>query len=127
MQTIKISLGGREYELRPLPIRKAREIREKFTESFEQIVDAINQLPNLALDDVHALGDIVTAVKDVLLGSVELVLEILFAYSPELAADRERIEAEAYDEEAIAAFVEVVKLLYPFGSLANVLSGLGKR
>lgn len=127
MKTVTVTLGERSYEIRPLPIRKAREIREKFTAPFEQAIAALDQVPQTDINDVQSLGKIALSLKDVLLGSVDLVLEILFAYSPELAADRERIEAEAYDDEAIAAFVEVVKMLYPFGGLANALSGLGKR
>ena len=58
-----------------------------------------------------------------LIGSMDLLLDLLFAYSPELAEDRERIEEEAYDEEALAAFTEVLKLAYPFGELLAMVNG----
>ena len=54
--------------------------------------------------------------------AVDLMREKLFEYSPELAADRERIETEGYDSEIMAAFIEVLKLAFPFGQVIGLVS-----
>jgi hypothetical protein len=62
-------------------------------------------------------------VQDVILAAPDRITAMLFDYSPVLAADRARIEAEVYESELIAAFVEVLKLAYPFGELLSLANG----
>jgi hypothetical protein len=123
MKSTMVTLAGKQYELQPLPIRKAREIRTRFAEPLAGIIDALKAAPKVELNDLQGIGSLLDAAKIVLVGSIDLALEILFEYSPEIAADRPRIEDEAFDDEAITAFVEVVKQLYPFGGLINSLPG----
>ena len=68
-----------------------------------------------------ALSNLIQVVSDTLLGSIDLLQDLLFAYSPALRADRERIEATAYDEEAMTALIEVLKLAYPFGVVLSLV------
>lgn len=119
----KVTLAGREYTLRALPMRQAKAFREQFSGPVNQLISALEGAPRLEVGDMQAIGALLGVVKDVLLSSIDIALDMLFAYSPEMAADRERIESEAYDDEALVAVVEVVKLLYPFGSLKNILPG----
>jgi len=123
-QTIKVTLGDVEYEIAPLPIREAREVRQKFAAILEPAVNALQDAPKTEMSDYSALAGLVSAVKDTLLGSVDQCLELLCDYSPEIASHREQIEEIAYDGEVMAAFVEVIKLLYPFGGLIPSLTGL---
>jgi len=67
----------------------------------------------IELSNGNDLAELVQVLRHTLIGSIDMLQDLLFAYSPVLAADRERIEAEAFDEEALAAFVEVLKLAYP--------------
>lgn len=123
MQTKTVILAGKEYTLEALPIRQAREFRKKFAAPLEGLISALQKTPTQDLTDLEAVGALLGIVKNVLIGSIDMALEILFAYSSEIATDREHIEAEAYDEEALGAFLEVIKLLYPFGRLASILPG----
>ena len=50
----------------------------------------------------------------------DLLIDLLFAYSTELAAEREDILDAAYDSELITAFTGVLSMAYPFGSLASL-------
>jgi hypothetical protein len=124
MQTIKVKLAGKEYELKPLPIRRAREVRQRFSVPVGQVIAALKSAPTTNLSDVNALGELLDAVKLVLMESMDLCLEALFDFSPALAADRERIENEGFDDEALNAFMEVVKMLYPFGGVLQSMNGL---
>jgi hypothetical protein len=51
-----------------------------------------------------------------------VVKGLLYEYSPALCADKERIEAESYDSEIVQAFMEVLKLAFPFGSAVGKLT-----
>lgn len=127
MQTTTVTLAGQEYTIKPLPIRKAREVRAKITGPVEKAIQAIRGIPQVELNDMQAISELLDAAKLILADSLDLCLDILFEFSPEMAADRERIETLAYDEEALTAFVEVVKMLYPFGGLVKSLTGLANR
>ncbi len=133
MKKVTVEMGGQEYEITCLPYRQSREWREKFAEPIERIVGGLQftgELLGKGIDSGQALGDTVGALGKVLLGdlgktllgSVDLCAEMLFAYAPNL--DRAAIEENAYDEEILKAFVEVLKLAYPFSEiLASVLPG----
>ena len=127
MQIVTVTLAGKEYPLHPLPIRKARAVRERISGPVEKAIQAIRGIPQVELNDMQAISELLDAAKLILADSLDLCLEIMFEFSPELAADRERIETEAFDDEALTAFVEVVKMLYPFGGLVKSLTGLASR
>jgi hypothetical protein len=55
--------------------------------------------------------------------SIDEIIDMVFDYSPELAADREWIEENATSSEAVSAFVEVLKLSYPFLEILALLRG----
>lgn len=134
MQTIKIMLGGAEYEIAQLPIRQAREWRQKFSEPLEQVIGAVqggaeaiqrafdgNSSVN-AGDLVGALGQtLLGSVGRALLGSMDLVLDMVYSYAPNLLAHKDAIEESAYDDEIMLAFVEVLKLAYPFGQILAIV------
>ena len=124
MQIVTVTLAGKEYQIQPLPIRKARAVRSRISGPVEKAIQAIRGIPQVELNDMQAISELLDAAKLILADSLDLCLEIMFEFSPELAADRERIESEAFDDEALTAFVEVVKLLYPFGGLLKQLNGL---
>jgi len=127
MKEIIVTLGKKEYILKPRPIRQAREVRKMIESPFGQAIGALTAVPDQDLSDVQGLGKLALSLKDALLGSMDILLEVLAAFCPEVAADRARIEEEAFDEEVAAAFVEVVKLLYPFGSLVNSVNGFKRQ
>ena len=81
------------------------------------------KLQGLEIETGADVVGLVVVVKDVLLGGVDMIMDMLFAYSPVLASDRERIENEAYDDEAITAFAEVLKLAYPLELLLTAWNG----
>lgn len=113
-------LGGVSYEIEQLPMRPNKEFRDSLGAPVLQIADVIQNSADLELT-AESLRGLVGIVKDVLLGSMDILLEALFRYAPALMADRERIEAEAYDDEAVAALGVCVQLAFP---LDRALTGL---
>lgn len=137
MRTITVSLAGREYSIRQLPIKADRAWREKHRGPLDQFLVAVDATVELAKTEfpdgdglVKAVGQLLSAhaanVSRTLLNSTDLLAEALFAYSPELQADREHIETEGFPDEILGAFLEVLKFSHPLGSLAALVMNPGR-
>lgn len=118
---VVVELGEREFTIRQRSIRESKAWRESLAGPFQELVGVLEGAGDLELSRLGDLAGLVRLVAGRVIGAVELVLDLLFEYSPELASEREWIEANAYDDEALDAFVEVLKLAYPFGRLAGLL------
>jgi hypothetical protein len=90
---------------------------------FGELASALTAANTVEISQLADIAGLVRRMSGVLLGSVDLMLDLMFKYSQELADDREWIEQNAYDEEALHAFAEVLKLAFPFGVLLEVVSG----
>lgn len=115
-----LTLAGQEYTVEMLPMRQNKEWRDKLTMPVDKIVSLLMNAQDIEINTGADIIGLVAVVKDVLLGGMDLLLDALFDYSPALAADRERIENEAYDDEAIEALGGVIGLAYPFDQLVSV-------
>lgn len=116
---LTVTLGGQEYTITPLPLRPSKEWRAKFGAPFQTLVGVIQQAPTVNLTSVTDVMGLVESVSGLFLQAPDLFADMLFAYSPALQADRERIEATATDEEAMRALLGVLGLAYPFGQLLS--------
>ena len=123
MKSETISLGGKAYEIHELPRRANAQWRQQF----QVLIASVTNLVEASQVDISNSADLVAVVgqvRDVLMQAPDQLIELLFAYSPALAADRERIEAEVYESEILSVFVEVLKLAFPFGEILSWASGL---
>lgn len=120
---VKVMLGGREYVIAALPIAKSKAWREALAGPFGLLADTLLRANEVEVDQFSDIASIVKNMSGVLLGSVDLMLDLLFTYAPELEKDREWIGDNAYDEEALGAFAEVLKLAFPFGVLLATVTG----
>lgn len=109
---VKVKLGEKEYELKPLTCRKAREWRLKLSESLSVITASFGQSPEP--------GNLGPALTSALISFPEKLLELVFAYEPSLP--RETILDEATEEQVASAFSVIMKLAFPFlGQLATTV------
>lgn len=115
-----ITLAGQDYEVVQLPMRENKLWRDKLTGPVDKIVALLTNWRDIEINTGSDIIGLVLVVKDIALGGMDLLLDALFEYSPALASDRERIEAEAYDDEAIDALGGVIGLAYPFDRLVAV-------
>lgn len=122
-QQITVTLGERQYTIDKLPIRQSKHWRQSLAEPFGEISQTLETASLVEVDQLGDIAGLVRRAAGVLLGSVDKMLDLLFAYSSALAADREYIEENAYDDEALAAFVEVLKLAYPLEQLMYLIRG----
>jgi hypothetical protein len=130
MQTKNVNIGGVDYVIKQLTIRKSqgwRESVEKPLDTMLQSLSGAGEIPivkdseNSPLNkklDLSGIADLMQRLKSGILGSMDFILDMVCAYSPEIAADRERIVEVGYDDEIMAA--------YPFGPLLN-LANRGQR
>ena len=126
-KTVTVILGGQSYHIDALPIARSKAWRAQLAGPFGQLAATLEHAGEIDLTSGGDLAHLIQVVSDTLLGSIDLLQELLFAYAPALAADRARIEAESYDEEAMNALIEVLKLAYPFGAVLTLVSGATKR
>lgn len=123
MRTANITLGRQTYEVAALPIQSARKWREQFQKPFQAISAALGGLEKIDLSKGSDVAGLLNSLQGIILTAPDAILEMLYAYSPSLADDKERIEREAFDDEVIVALVEVLKLAYPFDSLVRLMPG----
>lgn len=123
MRTVSVTLGGKAYTVQALPIRESAAWRKRLQGPFAELATMLEGAGTIALTNGRDLAGVMRALSDTLLGSIDLLLALLFDYSPALREDRERIEAECYDDEAVLAFAEVLKLAYPFGAIVTIFRG----
>lgn len=119
-----VTLAGTQYEIEELGALANSEWRQALVAKYGTLLhdlmgaistdydtpEGLSRLGNLAGQLVFTLG-----------GSIEDIRERVVAYSPRLAADRERLLASGYDSEFLEAFVRVIQLAYPFGGLAGMI------
>ncbi len=120
MRTVVIRLDGKDYTVEELRSRENRAWRERLGVHFEELTAAVEGASGVELEG-KALGELVRSVGGKLLGSVELVRELVVAYDDHL----EPFLDDAFDSEVMEAFVGVLGLAYPFGGVLEKVRGIG--
>jgi hypothetical protein len=122
-----VILGGQEYGVNELPVRPNARWRARLQKELGGIVDLVENVTNSQTDQITAKGlaGLARGISDKLFGSVDLITELLFEYSPELTKDRKRIEETSFESEIIDAFLQVLGLAFPFGAWVSRLASLG--
>lgn len=124
MRTITVLLGGVEYTISELPSRQAAKWRDSLQERLGDVATLIEEAPETDISSGTAVANLVRSIGAVVLRSPDTIKELLFEYAPDLQK-MEQDEADYYDSELAAAFVEVVKLAYPFGQLVSLVARFG--
>lgn len=142
METKKITLAGKEYQLSRLTYTRSRAWREEHGAIVKRLLEALGDIQPLLESglklfedgkdwkdlDLAEIGRVIFShagdVVQLLVEGSDLAMNAICAYSVEIAGDRERIEAEAFDEEILGAFWEVVQMAFPLaGSVRKLVSG----
>ena len=113
---ITVMLGGKEYEIKPLVIRDAREWRKK-------LASLLSQLPayvNITTDNPEGFAQAMNAMVG---GMPDQMADLFFAYAKDLP--RDEIEASATEVELGEAFNVLMGVAFPLlksltGAMAKV-------
>jgi len=113
---ILVYFGGKEYQVKPLVRKEAREWRVKFAKMWGQITYSTGVTTDNADKFQEALNSIYVDMPDQL-------AELVFAYGKDLP--RDEIEAVATDAEIIKAFEAIYEVAFPFvrGLLKTMAKG----
>lgn len=118
-----LELGGHAYTIEELPARKNAAWRKLLEAKLAPILGIIEQAgAGLELRTNEDLMKVAGQVGQLLVTAPDLLIELLFAYSSELASQQEMILDTAYDSELITAFTAVLGMAYPFENLARLAS-----
>lgn len=102
-EPVVVVFGGKEYEIKPLPIIKASPWRKKFI----NLMGEVSALAKVTSDDQ---GDFIKALSDILAQKPDELVDLLFEYIP----NRKEIEQIASSNEILKAMEEVIALEAPF-------------
>jgi hypothetical protein len=125
-RSVRVQIAGREYEIEELRARQNAGWRKKLEGVYEPLVKRLEGAGNTDLSKGQDVAALVRETAGVLLQSPDTLAGLVFDYAPNVARDRERILEEAYDSELLGAFVEVLKLAFPFGGLVERIAGLAR-
>lgn len=122
MRTERVTLGGREYMMAELPLRKNAAWRQQLGAELEQWGNLLGQTNEVDLNNLSGVLPVLRRAGDMVLQSPERIAELVFAYCSDIAADRETILDNAYESELVEAFSACVKLAFPFGKLTSLVT-----
>jgi len=146
-KTAQIALAGRPYVLTEkhsgpatawrnhLNASQTMRIFQSLDEAVVQLVGVLDQMTDnegkmkkmsevdVNVSDIIGIGSTLPVVVNGLSHSIDEIKDMLFDFSPELQADREWIDQNAYDSEIVVAFVEVLKLCFPFLAVLDLVTG----
>lgn len=137
MKSTKVKIAGREYTIESLKFKAERAWRKKYDQPISELIGAISSVSDASKKEFKDAGELMREIGAVLfaqagglikalLESPDTLLDAICEYAPALAADRAFIEENAYQDEITQAFVEVLQIAYPFGSLLGIVKTLGQ-
>lgn len=143
---VTVVLGGREYTIREKPFGVHATWSEKLDKSrvvllfksldgfVEDLVSAIKSRPDggswaeMDLGKIVSLARVLPSTMEAMLHSSRDIADLLFEYEPKLKADRKWLEQNAYQDELNAAFIEILKMVFPIMDVWATVSGsLGRQ
>lgn len=138
MKKSSVTLAGRTYVIESLKFKAEREWRKKYDAPIGNLVGAISNLQGIGGKQYEKAGDLLKEVGATLLSnagsllqamldSPDILFEAICDYSPAIGTDRAYIEENAYQDEIAGAFMEVLKIAYPFGKLLGIVTSLGSQ
>lgn len=116
-EPIALQFGKKPYKVSPLPILKNKVWRGKMAEELNKLISSTA----VPMGNMNAfMGGFMT----IFFGFPEVILDLIFAYAPDLPA--QEIKINATDEEVVVAFSRILAVAYPFFDLLRAMMELGK-
>ena len=109
---VLVYFGGKEYKVKPLVIKEAREWRKKLADMMGQISPAVNATTDKPEEFQAGINSLFVSMPD-------KIIELVFDYGKDLPKDA--VEAVATDEEMAKAFESILEVAFP---LARSVTGI---
>ncbi|MEI8164809.1 MAG: hypothetical protein WCG26_00460 [Chloroflexales bacterium] len=120
-RTLTLTLAERDYAVPVAAIKQTRAWRAQLKAPLDDLLALVST--NLTVE-LAALSDLIGLADKflpVLMDAPETLFNLLVAYAPLLEAEREFLEANAYDDEVVTAFLAVLKVVFPLEVLTGLL------
>ena len=127
-EPLRVILGGKEYEIKPLTINAQYQWRKRFYEEFSKATRPFltQYKPGLLarLMGKDETDQFVKGLRMAFLEMPEIIRDLFFAYAPYLPC--KEIEENATEAELFSAFKEVAALAFPFLEMLKTIIALAK-
>jgi len=130
-EPIKVTLGDRQFTIRPQAVRQGRKFRQAFAKATESL-DEMMVLAVAAADETGQVNmkhaDAVRIMRMTVTSSYDDLLDCLYEYDPSLKQHKDYIEQHATDEQVLDGVVAITRLVSgPFlGKVASIMAaGMG--
>ena len=127
-EPLRVTLGGKQYEIKPLKINAQYRWRKRFYEEFSKAAQPFlnNRKPGLLarLMGKDETDQFIEGLRIAFLEMPERISDLFFAYAPYLP--RAEIEENATEAELVTAFQGVMQISFPFAGMLKTLVGLAK-
>lgn len=127
-EPLRVTLGGKQYEIKPLTINAQYRWRKRFYEEFSKAAQPFlsKHKPGLLarLMGKDETDQFVEGLRVAFLEVPERISDLFFAYAPYLP--RKEIEENATESELVIAFQAVMQIGFPFGEMLKTLVALAK-
>jgi hypothetical protein len=120
-RTITLTLAERTYEVPMAPIQRAKAWRKQLRKPLGDLLTLISTDLNTELNSVKDLVALADKLIPVLMDAPETIFQLLLAYAPALKVEQAFLEANAYDDELVTAFLAVLKAAFPLDRLTSLL------
>jgi hypothetical protein len=121
IESTTFRLGERDFTVKQAGFLRSKPWKKRLFDEIKPLFDRLSGASDIEFNSAADLLQLLPLAEDLFVDGIETIYGLLIAYSAELEADREYIEAHATDKQIFAAFQEVVKLADFFG-LANQLN-----
>jgi len=123
MDEITITLGSREFILSEPSIKAGRAWREALNEQLEGVVGIVGAL-DTETDNTGALKDALPQIKNFLMESIDIVVDLVCAFDKSFEKEREFIEDNATATQVFDALMAMIKVAFPFGAAMDRITRL---
>lgn len=120
MRTETVTLAGTEYEIRELPLQRNAEWRQLVAEKYQELAELLGETQR---EDLALSGNVIALLRrggDLVFQSPETLVELVYAYAPELKT----ADDDVYESELMEAFAACLRLAFPFGRVTRLIGSL---
>jgi hypothetical protein len=126
IESTTVKLGEKEYTIRQAGFLRSRPWKKRLLDEVKPLFEGVTGAGDIVFNSASDILKLLPMAQSMFVEIPETLLDLLFAYAPELEADRALIEAHATDKQIFAAFQEVVKLADFLGVTSLLTRRIGR-
>lgn len=126
VKTVSVRLGDKDFEIREASFLVSKPWKTRLMKEIQPLFEKLSSAPNMTFEKPEDLFKLFPLAESIFIQGIEAIYELLIAYSPVLAEEKDYIAENATDRQIVAAFREVVTLADPFGVVAGLNRQIGR-